>query len=111
LASAVYDERLQVLISKIIWNGTLDYFEVFKNSFEEYYGRIGADYLFSSCFQEAYLDCAVDCYVNFLDDVTSASQIKKDARVLFSVILSSCHSGVGRRILMENRDKQDGIRS
>jgi hypothetical protein len=30
---------------------------------------------------------------------------------LYGALLSSCQSGVGRRILMENRDKQDGIRS
>jgi hypothetical protein len=28
---------------------------------------------------------------------------------LYGALLSACHSGVGRRILMENRDKQDGI--
>jgi hypothetical protein len=29
---------------------------------------------------------------------------------LYGALLNSCQSGVGRRILMENRDKQDGIR-
>jgi hypothetical protein len=43
--------------------------------------------------------------------VPSASQIKKDARALYGASLSAYQSGVGRRILMENRDKQDGIRS
>jgi hypothetical protein len=38
-------------------------------------------------------------------------QIKKDDRALFGALLSACQSGVGRKILMENRDKQDGIRS
>jgi hypothetical protein len=47
---------------------------------------------------------------DFLDEVPSDSQIKKDARALYGALLSACHSGVGRRILMENRDKQDGIR-
>jgi hypothetical protein len=28
---------------------------------------------------------------------------------LYGTLLSACQSGVGRRILMENRDKQDGI--
>jgi hypothetical protein len=69
--------------------------------------------LFDSSFQEAYLERGVDadCYVDFLDEVPSASQIKKDARALYGALLSACQSGVGRRILMENRDKQDGIRS
>jgi hypothetical protein len=30
---------------------------------------------------------------------------------LYGALLSACQSGIGRRILMENRDKQDGIRS
>jgi hypothetical protein len=49
--------------------------------------------------------------VDFLDELLSAFQIKKDTRALYGSLLSLCQSGVGRRILMENRDKQDGIRS
>jgi hypothetical protein len=111
--SAVNDERSQVLPSKVIWDGTIDRFEVFRNNVESHYGQIGAGYLFDSNFQETYLERGVDCYVDFLDEVPSASQIKKDARVraLYGALLSACQSGVGRRILMENRDKQDGIRS
>jgi hypothetical protein len=30
---------------------------------------------------------------------------------LYCVLISACQSGVGRRIFMENTDKQDGIRS
>jgi hypothetical protein len=45
------------------------------------YGQIGAGYLFDLSFQEAYLERGVDCYVDFLDEVPSASQIKKDSRV------------------------------
>jgi hypothetical protein len=86
-------------------------FEVFRNNVEGHYGQIGAGYLFDSSFQEAYLERFVDCYVDFLDEVPSASQIKKDARALYGALLSACQSGVGRRILMENRDKQDGIHS
>jgi hypothetical protein len=65
--------------------------------------------LFDSSFQEAHLEMGVDCYVDFLDEVPSASQIKKDERALYGELLSACQSGVGRRILMEDRDKQDGI--
>jgi hypothetical protein len=67
--------------------------------------------LFDSCFQEAYLERGFDCYIDFLDEVPSASQINKDARALYGALLSACQSVVGRRISMENRDKQDGIRS
>jgi hypothetical protein len=61
--------------------------------------------------QETYLERGVDCYVDFMDEVPSVSQIKKDARALYYALLSAWQSGVGRRILMENRDKQNGIRS
>jgi hypothetical protein len=46
-----------------------------------------------------------------LDEVPSASQIKKVPRVLFGALLSEYQSGVGCRILMEIRNKQDEIRS
>jgi hypothetical protein len=62
-------------------------------------------------FQEAYLERGVDFYDDFLDDVPSASQIKKDARALYGALFSACQIGEGRRTLMENRDKQNGIRS
>jgi hypothetical protein len=109
--SAVNDERRQVLPSKVVWDETIDLFEVFRNNVEGNYGQIGAGYLFDSSFQEAYLERDVDCYVDFLDEVPSASQIKKDTCALYGALLSAFHSGVGRRILIENRDKQDGIRS
>jgi hypothetical protein len=77
--------------------------------------RIDAGDLFDSSFQEAYLERGVDCYVDFLDEVSSASQIKKNSCALYSALyialFSACQSGVGRRILMQNGDKQDGIRS
>jgi hypothetical protein len=53
--SAANDERRQVLPSKIIWDETIDRFEVFRNNIEAHYGQIGAGYLFYSSFQEAYL--------------------------------------------------------
>jgi hypothetical protein len=43
--SAVNDERRQVLPSKIICDGTID-FEVFRNNIEGHYGQIGAGYFF-----------------------------------------------------------------
>jgi hypothetical protein len=50
-------------------------------------------------------------YVDFLNEVPSASHIKKDLLALYGALFSACQSGVGRRILMKNRDKRDGIRS
>jgi hypothetical protein len=54
--SAVNDERRHVLTSKVIWDGTIDRFEVFRNYVEGNYGQLGAGYLFYSSFQEAYLE-------------------------------------------------------
>jgi hypothetical protein len=109
--STANDERRQVLPSRVIWDGSLDHFEEFRNKFEGHYGQIGAAYLFDSDFQKANLENGAECYTDFLDEVQSASQIKKDACALNGALLSAFQSGVGRRILMENRSKQDGIRS
>jgi hypothetical protein len=76
-----------------------------------HYGQIGAGYLFDSSFQRSYWERGVECYVDFLDEVPSASQIKKDSRALYDAFLSAYQSGVGSRILIENGDKQDDIRS
>jgi hypothetical protein len=51
------------------------------------------------------------CYADFLDEVPSAFQIKRNSRKLYGALLSACQSGVRCRILMEKRQKQDGIRS
>jgi hypothetical protein len=87
--SAVNDERRQVLPSKVIWDGTIDRFEVFKNNVEGHYGQIGAGYLFDSSFQEANLGRVVDCYLDFLDEVPSAFQIKKDAHAFYITLFSA----------------------
>jgi hypothetical protein len=57
------------------------------------------------------LEKGVDCFVDFIDEVPTASQIKKEARALYGALLSNCQGGIGHRILMENRNKQDGIRA
>jgi hypothetical protein len=54
--SAVNYERRQVLPSKVIWDGTINRFEVFRNNVEGHHGQIGADYLCDSSNQEAYLE-------------------------------------------------------
>jgi hypothetical protein len=48
--SIANNERHQVLPSKVIWDGTIYRFEVFRNNVEGHYGRIGAGYLFYSSF-------------------------------------------------------------
>jgi hypothetical protein len=49
--SAVNDEILQILPSKVILDGTIHHYEVFRNNVEGHYGQIGAGYLFDSSFQ------------------------------------------------------------
>jgi hypothetical protein len=100
-----------VLPSRVNWDRTIDRFQVFRNKVEGHYGQINAGYLFHSTFHEAYLENGVDCYIDFLYEVPSASQINKDACALCVALLSACQSGVGHRILMKSRSRQDGIRS
>jgi hypothetical protein len=88
--SAANDERRQVLPSRVIWDGSIDRFEVFRNNVEGHYGQIGAGYLFDTEFQTAYLEKGVDCFVDFMDEVPTASQIKKDTRALYGALLSAC---------------------
>jgi hypothetical protein len=80
ITSAAIDERGQALPSKVIWDNTIDRFKVFRNNVDDHYIQIGAGYLFESNFQESYLERAVNCYVDFLDEVPSDRQIKKDKR-------------------------------
>jgi hypothetical protein len=44
--SAANDKRRQVLSSRIIWDGSIDCFEVFRNNVKGHYGHTGAGYLF-----------------------------------------------------------------
>jgi hypothetical protein len=108
---AANDERRQVLNPRVTWHGSINRFEVFRNNVEGHYGHSGTGYLFDPDFQASYLERGSDCLVDLLDEVPSASQIKKDTRALYGSLLSACQVGVGREILMENRLKQDGIRS
>jgi hypothetical protein len=80
--SAASDERRQVLRSRVIWDGSIDRCELFRNSVSGHYGQISAGYLFDTDFQIGYLEKGVDCFVDFMDEVPTASQIEKDARAL-----------------------------
>jgi hypothetical protein len=85
------NKRRQVLTH----DGTIDHFELFGNNVEVNYGQISTGYLSDSSFQESYFEKGVGCYVAFLDELSSASQIKKGARTLYSALFSACQSGVG----------------
>jgi hypothetical protein len=104
---AANDERRQVLNPRVTWDGSIDRFEIFRNNVEDHYGQIGAGYLFDPEFQAAYLERGTDCFVDFLDELPSAFQIKKETSALYGALLSACQGSVGCRILMENRLKQD----
>jgi hypothetical protein len=57
------------------------------------------------------MERGTDCYVDFIDKVPSASQIKKDTGILYGALLRACQGVLGSRILMEKRFKKDGTRS
>jgi hypothetical protein len=105
--STVNDEKRQVLNPLIIWDGSIDRFDVFRNNVEGHYGQISSGYLFDTEFQISYFERGTDCYTDFLDEVPSSSQIKKDAHALYGGLLSACQASVGRRIFTKNRNKQD----
>jgi hypothetical protein len=44
--SKANDERRQVSPSNVVWDETIDRFEVLRNNIEGHYGQIGAGYLF-----------------------------------------------------------------
>jgi hypothetical protein len=100
---ATNDERRQVLNPRVIWYGSIERVEIFRNNVEGHYGQSGAGYLFDPAFQAAYLEKGTDCFIDFSHEVPSASQIKNNTRALYGALLSACQGGVGRRILMENR--------
>jgi hypothetical protein len=108
---AANDEIRQVFNSRVIWDGSIERFEIFRNNVEGHYRQSGAGYLFDPDLQSAYLEIGPDCFVDFLDEVLTASQIIKDTHALYGALLSECQGSVGLRMLMENRLKQDGIRS
>jgi hypothetical protein len=61
--SAANDKRRQVQPSRVIWDGSIDRFKLFRNSVEGYYGQIGAGYLFDTDFQTACLEKGVDSFL------------------------------------------------
>jgi hypothetical protein len=72
----------------------MDRFEFFRNNVEVNSGQSSAGYLFDPDFQAAYLERGPDCFVDFLDEVLSASQIKKDTRALYGALLIAYQGGV-----------------
>ena len=54
--SAANDERHQVVPSRVIWDGSIDRFEVYRNNVEGHHVQIGAGYLFDAGFQATYLE-------------------------------------------------------
>ena len=102
-ALSAKDEERQLLSSWVIWDGNLDRFqEQCRRTLRTNWYRLPIDL----DFQESYLEKGVDCFVDFLDEVHSASQIKRVVCALYGALLSACQSGLGRRILMENRGKK-----
>jgi hypothetical protein len=102
-------ERRQFLNPHVIWGGCIDRFKVFRSNVEGHYEQIGSGYLFDTEFQTTYFERFTGCYADFLDEVPSASQIKEDGRTQNCALLSAFQAVLGRCILMEKINKQDGI--
>ena len=75
--SVANDERRQVLNPRVIWDGSIDRFEVFRNNVEGHYGKIGAGYLFDTEFQTTYIERGTDCYVDFWIKYHQLPKIRK----------------------------------
>jgi hypothetical protein len=94
-STAINDEIHKVLNPRLIWDGSFDCVKVFRKSFEGHNGQIGAGHRFDPDFRAAYNERGNECFIDFLDKVPSASQIKKDTCVLCGALLSACQGGVG----------------
>jgi hypothetical protein len=71
--SPLHEDRLQIFNPRVIWDGSVDCFDVFRNNVDDNSGQSGAAYLFDPDIKVAYLKRGTDCYVDFLDEVSSAS--------------------------------------
>ena len=105
------DEKRTPLPARITWDGSFDSFELFRNQVEGHYGQVGAGYLFDEEFQKCYIKYGAGCVELFQDDVETQSQFKKDNRALYGALLSACHKGSAKTILIDHKPKQDGIRT
>jgi hypothetical protein len=79
--SGANNERCQVLNPHSICGGSIDGLEVLKIMLKVIMD-IGTGYLFDTEFHTSCLERGTDYYVVFLDEVPSASQIKKYAHAL-----------------------------
>jgi hypothetical protein len=75
--AAVNDERRQVLNPRVVWDGSFDRFEVFRNNVEGHYGQIGAGYLFDPDFQAAYFVKGIKCFIDFWMKYHLPSRLRK----------------------------------
>ena len=84
------DEKRVVLPARVTFDGAFDKFEVFRHKIQGHFSQTGAAYLFARPFQKAFLKDGTACYINFLEDVHSESQVVKDVKVLYGTLLSAC---------------------
>jgi hypothetical protein len=87
--SAENDERRQFPIPFVIWDGSIVRFEDSRNNLEGHYRKIDSEYSFDKEFS-TYFERDSNFYVEFLDEVPSSSQVKKDAHALYCILLSAC---------------------
>ena len=104
------DEKRAVLPARVTFDGAFDKFEEFRPKIRGHFAQTGAVYLFARSFQKAYLKDGTACYINFLNEVHSESQVVKDIKVLYGALLSACHVGVAKATLATYSKTQDCIR-
>ena len=105
------DEKRQVLPARVEWDGSIEEFETFDNKIQGHFGQAGAGYLFNTKFQTAYCKDGSDCFIHFLDEVASASQILKDTRALFGALKAAIKGHAAKKFLHQYEDKQDGLKA
>jgi hypothetical protein len=88
------DVKSNILDPRVTWDGSIDRFKVLRHNVEVYHGQSSAVYLFDPNFQAAYWERGSNCFVDILDEVSSASEIKKDTRALNSASLSACQERI-----------------
>jgi hypothetical protein len=102
--SSANNERSQALNPCVIWAGNIDQFEVLEMMLKVNMEKLVHDTYSTQNFRMLTLR-EVQTVMLILDEVLSASQIKKDAHELYGALLNACKGGVGRRILMERRNE------
>ena len=103
------DEKRQALPSRHTWDGNMDNFREFQKQVEGFHCQVVAGYLFLKEFQKRYKKDGSACWIYFMDDVASESQVNRDIKALYGALLSACKVGVGSSILAKHSETRNGL--